>query len=66
MNSTRTSQAWLKATESFLVSLTHSWHFSVMVRMPDYWSVYAWVKSHKSLKNITIFFVIQLDELDTF
>ena len=39
MNSTRTSHAWLKVTESFSVSTTHSWHFGVMVMTPDWESV---------------------------
>ena len=39
MNSTRISQAWLKAIESFSVSPTHSWFFGVMVMTPDWESV---------------------------
>ena len=34
LNATRTSQAWLKTTESFLVSFTHSRLFSVMLWIP--------------------------------
>ena len=39
MNSTRISQAWLKATESCSVSPTHSWLFDVMVMATDWGSV---------------------------
>ena len=39
MNSTRISQEWLKVTESFSVSPTHSWLFGVMFMTPDWESV---------------------------
>ena len=55
--STRISQAWLKATESFSVSLSHSWHFGVVVSKPEWWSGGPWTKPHKSL-HIAKCFVI--------
>ena len=36
MNSTRISQAWVKVSESFSLSLTYSWHSGVMVMIPDW------------------------------
>ena len=39
MNSTRISQAWLKVTENFSMSPTHSWLFGVVVMTPDWESV---------------------------
>ena len=39
MNSTRISWEWLKATDDFSVSITHSWLFGVMVMTPDWESV---------------------------
>ena len=39
MNSTRISQALLKATESFSVSNAHSWLCGVVVMTPDWESV---------------------------
>ena len=56
MNSTRTTQAWLKATESFSVSPTHSWQFGVMVSKPDSWSGGPWIKPDKSIFYIANFF----------
>ena len=39
VNSTKISQAWLKVTESFSVSSTHSWLCGVVVKTPDLESV---------------------------
>ena len=46
MNSTRISQAWLKVTENFSVSPTHSWLCGEVVKTRD-WESVGWVFKYR-------------------
>ena len=58
------SPMWMKFIESLSVSTTHSWTFSAMVMMADWWSVDCEFKRHKSLfiLNFLWKFIVSTDK----